>query len=39
LKKAAVINLEKYLELVPDAEDKEEAEELIKDLTETEDKE
>ena len=39
LKKAAVTNLEKYLELVPDAEDKEEAEELIKDLTETEDKE
>ena len=39
LKKSAVANLEKYLELAPDAEDRADAEELIKDCTETEDKE
>ena len=39
LKKSADANLEKYLELAPDAEDRADAEELIKDCTETEDKE
>ena len=36
LKKDAVVNLTKYLELNPNAEDKSEVEDLIKDCTETE---
>lgn len=39
LKKSAIENLKKYLELKPQAEDKETVEELIKDFSETEDKE
>ena len=39
LKKSAVENLKKYLELAPDAEDKEDAEELIEECSESEDKE
>lgn len=39
LKVAAIANAQKYLELTPDADDKEEVEEFIKDLTEVEKKE
>ena len=39
LKKSAVENLKKYLELAPDADDKEDAEELIKEYSQSEDKE
>ena len=39
LKKSAVENLKKYLELAPEAEDREDAEELIEDCSEPEDKE
>ena len=39
LKVSAISNAQKYLELAPQAEDKEEVEEFIKDLAETENEE